>query len=91
MLPDSRFVDCRCEIKDASVLYVFSDGIYEIRLEDGGIWGLDAFVKLLAQNQGLPLSNCPGSSLEAILNSVKAVNPGESFEDDVSLLKVNFF
>ncbi|MFM7450742.1 MAG: SpoIIE family protein phosphatase [Leptolyngbyaceae cyanobacterium] len=88
ILPDSRFVDGRCEIKHDSVLYIFSDGVYEIRLADGNIWGLDAFINLLAQ--GLS-SNPPfPSSLEAILSQVQAINPADSFEDDVSLLKIHF-
>ena len=53
MLPDTRFSNQRCDIGEMSTLYVFSDGIYEIHQPEGGIWGLDKFVQLLADDQAL--------------------------------------
>ncbi len=47
MLPDTRFVNQRCDISDESTLYIFSDGIYEIIQPDGNVWGLEAFTELL--------------------------------------------
>lgn len=86
MMPDTKFVNQRCDIDDYSSLYVFSDGVYEIMQPDGEIWGLDGFVELLSRSpkQG------HHQGLTEILDYVKALSPSESFEDDLSLLKVQF-
>jgi len=87
MLPDTRYVDRRCTIDPQSILYIFSDGVYEIHQDDSGdIWGLDAFVQLLVKNQ----TAIEQQGLDYILNYVKALNIGEAFEDDLSLLRVLF-
>ncbi len=38
-----------CIIESPSTLYVFSDGAYEIHLEDGSIWGLDNLADLMKE------------------------------------------
>jgi len=85
MFPDVDYVDECCEVAECSTLYIFSDGIYEISQADGTIWGLDPFVKLLAdcRNKG-------ASSLDQVFDSLKSVNPKDYFDDDVSLLEINF-
>lgn len=86
MLPDTRFADQRCDIDSSSILYVFSDGIYEIFREDNDLWGFDAFVALLIDEQAA--INQLG--LDYILNHVKTLNPKVSLDDDLSLLRVRF-
>jgi len=85
MFLDVDYVDECCEVAECSTLYIFSDGIYEISQADGTIWGLDPFVKLLAdcRNKG-------ASSLDQVFDSLKSVNPKDYFDDDVSLLEINF-
>lgn len=86
MFSTAQYVNDCCEIEKISNLYVFSDGIYEIRLPDGTIWDLNDFLQLL--------SDCHRSgnafSLEPILDAVRNLMAKETFEDDVSLLQVNF-
>lgn len=85
MFPDADYVDEVCEVAEASTLYIFSDGSYEIAQPDGSIWGLDPFVKLLADCK--TNGNC---NLERVLHSIQAVNPKDYFDDDLSLLEINF-
>jgi sigma-B regulation protein RsbU (phosphoserine phosphatase) len=85
MFPDTDYVDECCEIVEPSTLYIFSDGIYEINQSDGTIWGLDSFIKLL--------KDCRSNNtrdLDQILEAIKAVNPKDYFDDDLSLLEINF-
>lgn len=85
MFPEADYVDQCCEIAQLSTLYIFSDGIYEINQSDGTVWGIEPFIQLLAdcwQNTGC--------KLDPILKSLQAVNPKEYFDDDVSLLEINF-
>lgn len=86
MLPDTRFSNQRCDIGELSTLYIFSDGIYEILQPDGTIWGLDNFVRLLAEDQAL----IQQKGLDHILNHVKQLNLGDALDDDLSLLRIEF-
>lgn len=76
------FVSSRCTIPEHSLLYIFSDGIYDgINLSDADSWGLDPFVNLLAQNSA--------ASLDDLLDQVKTINHTQTFPDDLSLLRVS--
>ncbi len=86
MLPDTRFVNQRCDITPSSTLYIFSDGVYEVLLPDDTVWGLEAFVKLLTEDQEL----IDKQGLDYIVKMITAINPRDSLEDDFSLLRVKF-
>ncbi len=85
MFPDARYVDNCCDVEDLSTLYIFSDGVYEIHQPDGDIWGLDPFIDLLAAYNG-----GTADQLELVLNYTQKLNAKAVFDDDWSLLKVNF-
>ncbi|MGL5082509.1 MAG: PP2C family protein-serine/threonine phosphatase [Microcoleaceae cyanobacterium] len=85
MFPDAEYTDSECEIQQLSSLYIFSDGVYEIHQPDGDILGLDAFVHMLADYH-----YSTGGTLESILNTIRIINSNNPFEDDFSLLKVQF-
>lgn len=85
LLPEANFNEDLIEIKDSSSLYVFSDGAYEIQQPDGNILGLDAFIELLAD-----CSRVDNRALEQVLFDITNLSDKETFEDDLSLLKVNF-
>ena len=69
------------EIPRNSVLYLFSDGIYEVRRSDEGILGLDRFLDILAE-----FTRGAGSlGVEGVVEAVKAACGRTQFEDDVSL------
>lgn len=85
MFPDAEYRDNYCQIKPNSRLYLFSDGIYEIDQEKGVIWGLDEFVELLKQCQSLPHFN-----LDLLLQEVKMRNPQGHFDDDLSIMQIDF-
>ncbi|MGB3404258.1 MAG: SpoIIE family protein phosphatase [Microcoleaceae cyanobacterium] len=86
MFLDAEYIDDSCYIEPASNLYIFSDGVYEIHQSDGLIFGLDAFVDLLVDSA--PSSN--GRQLDTVLEFVKLINSGHPFDDDFSLLKIQF-
>jgi sigma-B regulation protein RsbU (phosphoserine phosphatase) len=83
--PDVDYVDDSCEVSPKSTLYIFSDGIYEINQPDGTVWGLDPFIKLLADSK-----RNSGYSLDQVFRDLQGVNPKDYFDDDVSLLEINF-
>src|SRR6478672_2719610 len=85
MFPEAVYVNAYCEVEESSILYIFSDGIYEINQPDGTIWGLDAFIQLLTD----AWKNHDGS-LGQILQAVQGLSSKDYFEDDLSLLQINF-
>jgi phosphoserine phosphatase RsbU/P len=86
MMPDTKFVNQRCDIGTCSTLYIFSDGIYEIMQADGDIWGLDGFISFLASQQ----NQIHQDGLNCILDHIKTLNISDSLEDDLSLLRISF-
>jgi sigma-B regulation protein RsbU (phosphoserine phosphatase) len=85
MFPDAKYVDDFCEIEEFSTLYIFSDGVYEIKQQNGKIWDLDAFVTLLRDCQ-----DSRDCHLDQVLNYLMALNHKDAFEDDLSILQVTF-
>jgi sigma-B regulation protein RsbU (phosphoserine phosphatase) len=66
-----------------SRLYLFSDGIFEVRTGEDAVLGIDAFVGLLAGRGARER----GPLLRELLESVRSLSVGRRFEDDVSLLE----
>ncbi|NET35104.1 MAG: SpoIIE family protein phosphatase [Cyanothece sp. SIO1E1] len=80
---DAQFKCGHCQIPSGSLLYIFSDGVYEVTQPNGNVWGIDAFINLL-------ISSGECSSLDSVLNNIQTLNAQTPFEDDLSLLKVKF-
>jgi sigma-B regulation protein RsbU (phosphoserine phosphatase) len=76
---DTHYVDFR------SALYLFSDGIYEIIRQDGNMWRLDEFEKLIAN-----LHEQGRNIIDNLYNCTLSISKEESFEDDYTLLNANF-
>ncbi|BAY98857.1 response regulator receiver modulated serine phosphatase [Tolypothrix tenuis PCC 7101] len=85
MFPEAKYIDGFCNVEAYSNLYIFSDGAYEITKPDGKLWSLDAFIQLI-----ISLRNNVESPLEELLNYLMALHSQESFEDDLSIIEVNF-
>jgi sigma-B regulation protein RsbU (phosphoserine phosphatase) len=85
MLPDVKFVDGSCEIGHRATLYIYSDGIYEITLPNGEMWSLDEFIEALTQQWDFQRSN-----LTRLLRGIHRIRGKTTFDDDVSLLQINF-
>ncbi|MBE9190443.1 SpoIIE family protein phosphatase [Gloeocapsopsis crepidinum LEGE 06123] len=83
-LPDADFENESVYLQQRSTLYIFSDGAYEISQPNGSILGKEAFVQLLAD------SHQQHNHLKQLLNYLQNLNQGSNFEDDLSLLKIQF-
>lgn len=81
MLPDIQYRWHRCEIPPGSRLYLFSDGVYEIKQWDNTIMGLDDFIDILAAHD-------LNHSIDEILARVNRRTQDRTFSDDLSLLEV---
>ena len=72
-------------VPEGSRLYLYSDGAYEIRRTNGRMLSLEEFIELLSV-QDLQSS----SGLEFILNQIQGIAMSSTFDDDVSILEVDF-
>ncbi len=84
-LPDYSYRECSIKIQKGSVLYVFSDGAFEIRKRDGTMWDLRSLALFLEKN------HAPGiTDLETLYFYLTENYYKEKLDDDFSILKLSF-
>ncbi len=67
-----------------SRMYVFSDGVYEVRLPEGGVMALDDFIPLLSETPSAE------AGLLSVREQVAEIQGRDRFEDDFSLVEIVF-
>ncbi|HWP67897.1 MAG TPA: SpoIIE family protein phosphatase, partial [Rectinemataceae bacterium] len=86
--PDAVYAKLDIQIPKKSRLFLFSDGIYEFMTNEQAILGLEAFVQLLERIVAeIPQGS---TSIRDILKTLASLSSGSHFQDDVSLLEVQF-
>lgn len=85
MFPSVKYVNGCCKIYPHSSLYIFSDGIYEAEQTNNSLWGLEKFISLLKKYQ-----QTPQKDLDRLLQFVRNWHPNFQFEDDLSILQIDF-
>ncbi|BAZ46752.1 two-component response regulator [Chondrocystis sp. NIES-4102] len=85
MFPDIEYVNDSCQITADSSLYLFSDGIYEFENTVDSHSGLEQLISILKDYQ-----KDPNSNLQCLLNSIRNWHPDLQFEDDLSILQIDF-
>jgi serine phosphatase RsbU (regulator of sigma subunit)/ABC-type amino acid transport substrate-binding protein len=78
-----EFKTARTELTGPCTVYIFSDGLYEIELEDGTLWGLDNLERTVSESFAES-----GSVLDRLLGHVVHLNRGDTLEDDLSILEM---
>ncbi|MEA5512650.1 PP2C family protein-serine/threonine phosphatase [Nodularia sp. UHCC 0506] len=81
---EGKYENAVCTIQPSSKIYVFSDGVYEVEMSDGKLWGFNNFINLLTRY------NHKFMNLDEILADIKTVTASQSFTDDCSLLEIKF-
>jgi sigma-B regulation protein RsbU (phosphoserine phosphatase) len=85
----------RITIEPGDRLYLFSDGVFELHLKDGGIWGLDQLEAFLARNpaDGV-LDAVVAETRRVVLDGRGQPDPGVgtavAWDDDFSLIEFRF-
>ncbi|MBI4781094.1 MAG: SpoIIE family protein phosphatase [Oscillatoriophycideae cyanobacterium NC_groundwater_1537_Pr4_S-0.65um_50_18] len=83
LMEESTYISDRQAIPENSALYIFSDGVYELDPVQAQAWDLKAFIQML---QNLEVN----ASLDIALSKIQNLSGVETFNDDFSLLKVQF-
>ncbi|BBD61244.1 two-component response regulator [Nostoc sp. HK-01] len=84
-VPEVDFAEAVFDIEANSILYIFSDGVYEINQPNGNILGLNAFIEIL-----IKYNQVNNGTLQNLLMQIMTLNIQQSLEDDLSLLQVFF-
>ena len=79
VMPDPDYPSARIEVPSPAVLYVFSDGVYEIARPDGSWQSWEEFSEFLQQK---------APAVDMIADLMREVHGEEEFDDDFSLLKI---
>ena len=82
--PDVSFGVESLQIAPGSQLYVFSDGAYEVMRPDGTEMGLGELERIITDEAGSE------AQLDNILRRIREVRGQDSFDDDLTLLRVRF-
>ncbi|MGI0495395.1 SpoIIE family protein phosphatase [Alkalinema pantanalense CENA528] len=91
--PDTTYTETTIPISSRSILYIFSDGIYEVRRKDQTFWTLTEFTTLLVnltQQYAKQSATMPALDLEELLAEIRSLKASDLFEDDCSILQVRF-
>lgn len=81
MLPETRYQNGSCCLCPDSLLYVFSDGVFEFKLADGRRWSQQEFIELVAAEPG-PAAR----EIGRIRDSVHELAESSRLPDDFSLM-----
>lgn len=73
------------QIGQNDCLYLYSDGVYEIKQADGELWTLKGFIDLISR-----FDASHPSALESIVEQINQLNSESTFEDDFSLVRFCF-
>ncbi len=84
-MPGMVFPSASRFVPPGSSLYLFSDGIYEIRQDDGTILSLDWFIRIVSENITAGRYDAP-----SILQRVYEVEDCRRCMDDVALMRLTF-
>jgi len=87
LFPETVFNECSIAVPKAAVLYLFSDGVFELTTPDGKNWPLTEFLNLLLPKSPQP---DPEMELDRIMKHTRQMTGCDTFEDDYSMLRLTF-
>lgn len=82
--PDVKYESVVCSVPAASRLYVFSDGVYELRTPEGKMLAFADFVAMLKK-----LASDPSLKIDDLIKDLVAFQKVTTFEDDFSLMQID--
>ena len=79
-----HFQSDRTEVGGKAVVYLYTDGAYEVNLSDGSMMSIGDLEDFLSTHQ-----NEQGDEIEALYEKLATLNQEGKLEDDFTILKVN--
>lgn len=85
ILADTPFENATCQIAQDTVLYLFSDGVFEIPKPDQSIMTFPEFKDLLIR-----FSQTKNNNLDVMVETIRKIQQHSSFADDFSFMRLCF-
>lgn len=84
-LGDATFVKETIQVRKNAKLYIYSDGVYEIKKPDGSIWKLEEFVGYMSTfNLASP------GTLDQLIEHTQTIGGSDEFSDDFTVMEITF-
>jgi phosphoserine phosphatase RsbU/P len=80
LLPEAQYKNSYHTISEPSILYLFSDGVYEFSLKNGKTWRIEEFIQFV-------MHQAQSTTAEETIQKVRAKIGNGEFEDDCSLIR----
>jgi len=84
-MPDMVYNGASVTVNIPSRLYIFSDGVFEITKTDGTMWSFEE-LKIFLKNR----PDGGASEIDALCSYLQELHGNKGFEDDFSMLRVEF-
>lgn len=85
VISEYEFVTETCDLDSFAVLYLYSDGAFEISRPDGSMWTHPEFIEYLSK-----LPSGEGNPMDTLLQHVRDMHKEPVLADDFSILQVQF-
>ena len=83
-IPDLDFDDATCKLGPYSKLFVFSDGAYEVELQDKSMWPFHEFISYVES------VTRTGETMDPLMAHVRKLSGTDEFADDFSIVEFQF-
>ena len=84
-MADGTYQKKKCQVGEGNMLYIFSDGVYEVEKSDGSMWRFDDFADFMSS-----VMAGGQSILDRLYNHTKKLGNSDTFEDDFTIVEVAF-
>jgi sigma-B regulation protein RsbU (phosphoserine phosphatase) len=84
-LGESTYTKSKCTVAEGDLLYIFSDGVYEVEKADGSMWCFREFTEYVKK-----LESESKSVLDRLYEHVKQIRKSDHLDDDFTILEVAF-
>ncbi len=82
---DTSFATATVPLPPGSQMLLYSDGVFELPLDDGGQWSMRDFLDMCTR-----LGGSPDWTLDDVLHNVLGHSASGSFDDDCCLVRLSF-
>jgi sigma-B regulation protein RsbU (phosphoserine phosphatase) len=85
VISEYEFVTDTCKLEPYALLYLYSDGAFEIARPDASMWTHDEFIAYMTS-----LEPKEANPMDCLLEHVRQMHQGPTLADDFSILQVRF-
>lgn len=89
MLEDCQYADDSAPVQEGDILFLFTDGVFEVFDEKQKEFGEERFVELIRDGAGNGLLQKPLAEVnDSLLNAINDYRDGKPIDDDITLITI---